>query len=439
MRKAICWIVFLSLFLAIGGCSKIGKEEKQVSQSSKAAATFDLKYRGLDENWLKGDMMTRWNGFSSSNVADTPFAKSLNLPAGKAVYGKLYPFPKLGSIVLEMDENKPITLYMDFNGDGKLSDGEKIMPLDKSKSQYLPWGSDSVGFITPDLRLQSDGNGNSGVAVEKGNSFPYRLIIVARENNIMFSPFCFLEGTGTIDGTSYHLILADCSWDGVFTEFGTDQFTLATDAQYERRQFQWHPLSSLICQDKKFYRVRLSKEKAVFVPNMSPQGTLKLAVLSKPDVDVKTQSIRIAGTENESAVFEISNMGKTLDIPIGRYKLEQMSLSYGDQDGQWSTYCSNGSEFSVKSHRKTIVKVGQPTMKVKAVNQRRRYNAEGEKNATVFQQGVVVFLSPEVTGASGEKYGAFYKQSRNQENNDPRVVIKDTDGKEVASGTMPFG
>jgi len=92
------------------------------------------------------------------------------------------------------------------------------------------------------------------------------------------------------------------------------------------------------------------------------------------------------------------------------------TASYGISDTQdWEVSFSEGPHATIQALQTVEVALGQPTIKVRAVEDRNRYNRQAAgKNA--FKKGTRIFLEPKIVGAGGEVFGRFRqpRQSRAQ-------------------------
>ena len=452
-RKVLFLAVGVCVFLAAG--SRIALSGAPDSTKTDAGQiTFELKYRGL--TGAKGEpRIQSFYGFGSSDEAPSAFTKSLNLPKGRTIYPEVR-FQNLSGnaewLALELDEKQPVALYMDMDGDGKLSRNERILPS-KEKS---PLGGDSTFFVTPDFTAKT----------KDGNGFPCRRFAVIGDggtpgtggNRIRYSPMvgtgCIWEGAGSIDGKSFNLALFDGNLDGQFTKYGQDTYALAPEAEYLKtlEKGEYLPrerLSSLVPIGQQFYSLRIET---------TADGVRPVrAVLRKSEIQLSKITFEFTGTEEMKAelgrvylcgrgndVFLNLNgkVGKEFEIPTGSYEVELGMLRYDSvnpPDGWhgWQVDFQHGSEITVAAATPCIVRLGRPKLIPTAVKEQDRYRPE-EKPKTVFKKGDEIYCSPEIKGTAGEKYGRFCQPS-GAKVLEPQVRIQDANGKEVVSASMQYG
>jgi hypothetical protein len=398
------------------------------------AVVFDLQYKGLTDKEV--NQANSFWGYGSQSP-ETPFIKSVGLAKDKCIQFHLPLLRGSDEGLLEYEGKDAKALYLDLDGDGKLGKDEKIKPVEKSsgidKTEY---------FVTPDFTA----------TLADGKKVPFRVMVrvdfYSDRPQVMCSPFCFWEGKAKLGDTETTLRLTDGSFDGSFVDFGRDSIALArkTDDQNQNRMPQ-STLSSLTCQDKVFYQVRFmgegTKEKplrAVLCKDNTPTGKVEVKMVeiaAKP----KLGSARLVSTENPTILFDIS--GADMAIPEGRYRMERGSLSFGKDDTGMVSF-SKGPECRIEAGKTAKVELGQPKLKVAAVEESKRYSmsSESAESKTSFPVGTDLYLDLKLVGKQGEEYGSIYGRSEKGEYippTKPHLTILGPDGKEVASSDLEFG
>ncbi len=397
------------------------------------AVVFDLQYKGLTEK--ETDQANSFWGYGSMGK-ETPFVKSLELAKDKHVQ---FRFPLLrGSEegAVEYDGKTAKALYLDLNCNGKLDKDEKLEPVEKST------GIDKTAyFVTSDFTA----------TLADGKKVPFRVMAQVNFYNdqpqVMCAPFCFWEGKAKMGDTETALRLTDGGFDGSFVDFGRDSIALVkkTDDPNQNRMPQ-STLSSLTCQDKTFYQLRFTGEgtkekplRAVLCKDNTPTG--KIEVKMAQGGEAKLNNARLVSSETSSILFDIN--GSDSEVPEGRYKISSGNLSLG-QKSPGSVSFSKGPECRIVAGQTATVELGQPKLKVVAVEESKRYstmsgNAEAQ---TSFPAGTDLYLDLKLVGKQGEEYGSIYEMSEKGgyvPPQKPHLTITGPDGKEVASSDLEFG
>jgi hypothetical protein len=468
--KAWVLVVGACVFLTAG--SRIALSG--APDSSKTTAdeiVFEMKYLGLPGAEEDGDVEP-WIGCyraaGTAPKARSSFTESLNLPKEKTMYLSL---PSIHTsdgnkeewIALETDGVKSGALYMDLDGNGKLSPNEKILP---SKRMYST-GAGPKGamfcYATPDFKAKT----------KEGKEFTHRLVLTDEiheadgekaRHSIMFAPACVWEGSGSIAGKAFRLILLDVNFDGQFTLFGQDACKLMPETDYLRYghftetlqmmtsgQMVCESLSQLIFVEQQFYSFRLETARdgvqpARVVLKKSEIPLSEFALEFKGTEEVKAELSAVSLRRGSEVFFDLSDTkGKERKLPIGSYQVRKGFIRYGStKTDEWQVDFQNGPEIAVAAESPCIVKLGQPKLTPTVVKQRDRYNSEA-KPVEVFKKGDDLYCSPEVKGLAGETYGCFSQSSTqkrsivSRQTPDPQVRILDVKGKEVASASMPYG
>jgi len=351
-RKVLFLLASACVFLAAG--SRIALPGAPDSTKPNAGEiVFELKYRGL--TGAKGEpRIGMMSGFSSPREAQSPFTQSLNLSKEKVMYLSL---PTLQATnrderwsALEIEGDRSVAFYMDLDGDGKLSPNEKILP----SMEKPPMGEGSL-YVTPDFKTKT----------KNGKESLYRVFLIDQlyradngkvRHSPMFSPACLWEGTGTIEGKPFHVVLFDDNFDGLFAQFGEDKCALLPEAEHpkalESAYFPRERLSRLVSIGQQIYSLRVETTadgarpaRVVLKKSEIPLG--KLALEFKGAEGVKAEFDNVYLSQGNEVFFNLTRTeGKERNLPIGSYQVLNGAIRYGSAR-LWRTVFDDGPVISV--------------------------------------------------------------------------------------------
>lgn len=414
--------------------------EGQTSSGQAEASegvVFELRYRGLDASDDVLHYQSFW-GFGAAE-ADTPFVEAVKKRVQEfdLVYHRILRGAEWS--VVELKGGKAVALYLDLDGDGSLSEDERIEPSILSG----PWRQHEVAFITPDFLLRQ----------EDGREIPFRVMLVGDRHgsdrmNYMWSPCGILEGQATFAGESMRLFLYSDGFSGSFTSFGRGSFALVPAGQKLERSLPRRTLSTLVYHKDGFYRLSFDgaheKDKtlrATFVKDTSPTGQTTVNAKGTESLKARLTSATIVGDEDLSIHFSIADPQSA--IPSGRYRLARGYVNYGTEsdDPRWRVNFSEGPAFKIEADKTGEIVLGDLSLVVSAVEERERYRS-GVKERTTYAKGTSIYLAPQIKGKAGEVYMRF--TTHNEETGrftdvKPRVTILNAEGESVASADMEYG
>jgi hypothetical protein len=403
---------------------------------SPGAIVFDMEYRGLSGKPDELRYNSYW-GFGQT-ATNTPFITDVkkNIKNIETVYNPNFVGAEWSAV--ELKDNKAIALYIDLNADGKLSNNEKIFPIQNSE----PMPDNRTEFVTPDFVMTS----------RDGSQVQFRALLQVSfygqqsRPNFMWSPSCVLEGTSTINGKTAKLILYSNGFTGSFEDFGGSSLSLQTGKQETSSYIPRQMLSSIINCEGQFYNVKFhgrhgknSKVRAILTKYIGAIGQLTVALSSNGDLKSELESATVSGNKDNTINFSIPNNQSML--PVGDYKLNRGYIRYGvKDDNEWRLSFTDGPEFTINANQTGELKPGKPVLTVSAVDENKRYQSD-VKEQTIYTEGVSIYITRKITGKSGELYGRFSQKQGNSEYTDiePDIKIVDSEGKEVAAAKIKYG
>jgi hypothetical protein len=107
----------------------------------------------------------------------------------------------------------------------------------------------------------------------------------------------------------------------------------------------------------------------------------------------------------------------------------------------WEVSFSQGPCATIKGGEVFEVVLGQPELKVRAVDERNRYD-RGAAESTTFKKGNRIYLEPKITGKGNEVFSRFRQgQGGRGDKSDrpPKITITGSDGKQLLASTMEYG
>ena len=149
-----------------------------------------------------------------------------------------------------------------------------------------------------------------------------------------------------------------------------------------------------------------------------------------------------SGAEDKTIVLRIGTSKEKVTLPVGAYVLDSGMISYGAPDRQdWDVSFSGGPCATVKAGEVFEQALGQPTLRVRAINEGDRYASNPSESAT-FKQGTKIYLEPRILGCCQEVFGRFRQSALakgEKTDRPPRITIAGPDGKELLSKVMEYG
>jgi hypothetical protein len=421
------------------GAAEIEADQEVVDfpEPPTGAIVFDMKYRSLSG----GKDELSYNSYTGygRREGETPFIKTLKKGI-KGLHTVYNPdFGKAQWSAVEVKDNNVVAFYFDLNADGKFSDNEKILPINREETASRR----STEFVTPDFILNTS----------QGRQVPFRALLQVNfygessSPSCMWSPSCVLEGTSTVNEEPTKLILYAEGFSGSFNEFGRCSYSLLAPKEENRRYISRHTLSSIINHKGQFYSMMLygsheqtKRVRAVLEKYTGTTGELAVELAGNTDLKAKISSASIVGSKDTTIRFNVpSDQAK---LPTGAFKLNSSYINYGrEKDDEWRLNFKEGPEFTIDADKTSKVEVGKPVLSIRAIDEKDRYKSD-VKEQTVYAKGTNVLISRIVKGKAGELYGRFSQRqdnSRGYTDIQPDIRIVDSEGKEVVAAKIKYG
>lgn len=417
--------------------TEAGREVTDFPEPPPGAIVFDMKYRSLSG----GKDELRYNSYwgFGQRANETPFLADLkkNVKDFETVYNPDFKGAEWSAI--EIKDKKAVALYIDLDANGKVSDNEKVLPIQAESSATTRL----TEFVTPDFIMNTQDN----------REVPFRALLrVDRYDNqvrpnCMWSPSCVLEGTSTMNGQPAKLILFTNGFSGSFKDFGRSSLSLQAGKEQTGNYVSKQTLSSIINHNGQFYNIEFngchekdSTVRAILTEYTGDTGSLTTQLTGDASLKAKLSSASIAGSKDTTVRFNIGS--EQAKLPTGSYKLSSGYVNYSTENGdKWQLNFSEGPEFTIDADKTCKVELGKPVLSVSAVDENKRYQND-VKEQTVYSDGTNVYISRIIKGKSGELYGRFYQQTENSRSNnaiEPDIKIVDSEGKEVVATKIKYG
>jgi hypothetical protein len=405
------------------------------------AVVFDLKYRA--QTGAADDIAYRsfyGYGGADEEAKTNPFLQDVRKKASSLHYVCNYALTGRRWAAVEYHGRHAGALYFDLNADGKFSEDERILPTRKA--------AQGVEFITPDFVQPVEGGGQTLCRVLLQVSFYQG----SSEPNCMWSPAALLEGAATLNGRPARLLLYASSPGSGFDQYGRSSYSLLLGDQAKPVPGEYVPretLSSLIASGGQFYNLTLQGRysnglpaRVLLAKDTSPTGALAVKLVGSNTLQATFASLDLHGALDKTLFLRIGASKEKVTLPEGDYVVDSGAIAYGTSNRQdWDVSFSQGPVANVKAGQVTELGLGQPTLRVRAIDERERYTSNPAELAT-FKQGTRIYLEPRILGRGKEVFSRFRQSTAargDKTDRPPRITITGPDGKELLSKVMEYG
>jgi hypothetical protein len=405
---------------------------------------FELRYRGITG---KDDDLNASGGygFGSREEVDSAFIRAVKEQTDNPIYishnACLTDRPYTA---VEYKDKEILAVYFDLNADEALSPDERLTPAKVSQGNRR--GDDATVFLTPDFTVTTkDGQPN----------VPFRVILWVQfygdstQPNVTWCPMGVYEGTAKLNGENMRFYLFPDFFQKSYTAFGASDYALIPASRKQSEYIWQNRLSSLIVQDKTFYRVTLRHDDSdpqrlvvILAEDKSPRGRIAFKVHGAEDFNHRLTNANLRHPKNSRINFSIT--GDIQELPVGEYAVSSGSLNYGGEEPlAYSTSFSSLPAFAITAGQTTTVEFGKPQAKLRAVELKQRYNSNKEYK-TQFSEGTPIYLDLTLTGMAGETYRGFQQRVQRenysmQEYMKAHLEIVDSADNPVLSEDMEYG
>jgi hypothetical protein len=400
---------------------------------------FDLKYRV--QTGAADDVQYHffWEyGGAPDQVKDSSFIGDVR-KKGSRVYYVRSPFRKREWAAVEYRHGQALALYFDLDGDGSLSENERILPTRKE--------GQAIEFITPDFIHHLEGGGQ----VLCRTLLQVTFYGDAKPTNF-WSPAAVLEGKAVLNGRPARLVLFASSPGGDFDSYGSSFYALqlgeeaAMNLPYASRE----RLSRVICcGEGQFYRLTIEGRRtnglparAFLVKDGSPTGALAVKMAGPDSVSLPTtlKNLYLHGLDDKAVFLQAANSKGTVVLPEGTYELENGMANYRSSNNDWEVLFFDTSVVRIKPSELCEVMLGEPSLTVRAVEARDRDRRQVTGLAR-FKQGTRIYIEPRIVGKGQQVFRRFRQANMRGQRVDrpPKITITRPDGKELLSQVMEYG
>jgi hypothetical protein len=410
-----------------------------LSTPPQDAVVFDLKYRAQTGSADDLQYHSYWGyGGSSDAARNNSFLDDVRKRASGLYFVHNPSFKNREWAAVEYRRRQVLAFYFDVNGDGKLDENERILPTRKT--------GQGVEFITPDFthRLEN-GAQTLGRTLLQVNFW-------GSEPNCMWSPAALLEATARLNGQAVRLLLFANGPAGEFGKYGSSTYAILSGPAGTKTAGQYVPretLSSVICSEGQFYHLTVEGRRtnglparALVVKDTSPTGELAVTLAGSNSLHASLTSLYLHAVDDKTVFFRISSSKDKVSLPVGTYALDNGAATYGAaRPNEWEVSFTKGPTATVQANKVREVRLGQPALKVRAIEEKNRYMSETAELAA-FKQGTPIYLEPKIVGKDQEVFSRFRQATaaRNEKaDRPPRITITGANGKELLSRTMEYG
>jgi hypothetical protein len=404
---------------------------------------FELRYRGISGK--KDDLQASGGYGFGGGHEESAFIQAVKQQTDNPIYiSRNSCLTDRPYTAVEYKDKEILAVYFDLNADEALSPDERLTPAKVSEENRR--GDDATVFLTPDFTVTTN---------DSQQQVPFRVILwvhfygESTQPNVTWWPMGVYEGTAKLGGEKMRFYLFPDFFQKSYTAFGASDYAMVPASQQKSEYVPQRNLSSLIVQDKTFYRVTLRHDDSdpqrlvvILAEDKSPRGKIAFKVHGVEDFNHRLNDANLRHPKNNRINFSIT--GDMQELPVGEYVVSSGYLDYGSEEPlDYSTSFNGVPAFAITAGETTTVEFGKPQAKLRAVELTQRYNSNKEYK-TKFSEGTPIYLDLTFSGMAGETYRGFQQrvQKENyvtQEYMKARLEIVDSAENPVLSEDMEYG
>lgn len=380
--------------------------------AADAPATFQFKDAAAYDN----RSVLQYRALEFRNVPVRPMGDRKF--AAKALYGVVPVGPiwdtALTIVWIPKGPDGP-ELWLDSNGDGRLSDNERHVM--SGRVLEIP------AIMT--LQLQPEKQKVERTLIFRRSSVGDGLRYTVRG---------YMQGSVKLGDKEYATLLIDGNANGCFDTIGQDRvwIDLNRDGHFDPLTEQF-PLGKPIAHNGEVYVIRsdgLASTVHVSLRSVG-QGRLRLTLAKKPTAPVKVVAEMISDL---GELISIDQLDQFLPVPFGEYRLSSLKLEASDSSGQTWTY-----SFSNERTRAYAVPTGQET--TVTLLDRLAMNVSLQLNGDTASPGQTISVQPKLTAEpslSLTRCEVGKGANSQQAEGNAEVLLLAPDGKVVNRGLTGF-
>jgi hypothetical protein len=329
------------------------------------------------------------------------------------------------------------TLYVDANNDGDLTDYPPV------KLEVRNQGPQFSQMTAPDpipLTVRYDDGASRAIAA-RVNISVNRFNVNQRFWSLNCQPTQHVEGKVAFGDKQvlvgiYNASAPNLSGNWCFDNYGLDRLRIDTKGEGKLDRAEEMPLSRVIAFEGKLwdFEVNSAATRVSVKPCDLPSAPLAIAAAFNKDATLVDGKVELANHAGIALACRLGG-GAPAIVPVGKYWIAAASMTLEDATNRrWDAESTCPRAVEVVPETGATVTFGRPlTLQVEVANAG-PFVVAGETN--LYKLGDQIRVSHSLAGPQGERYTSLGLQG---ERKPPDVRILDSEGIEVASGSMEYG